>query len=71
MNLLADGGEMVDNSTQTPREDDVPNNAVEEENKGDKSFNKLWWSEFSGSWHQRSWMKEWKAREKIWMIKLK
>ena len=54
MNLLADESEMVDNSTQTPREDDnptqeeevkvqveenntgaLPENTVEEDNKGD------------------------------------
>ena len=62
MNLLADEGEMVDNSTQTPREDDNPtqeeevkveveeNNTVEEDNKGDKSFNNLRRSKFSRNW---------------------
>ena len=73
MNLLADESEMVDNSTQTPREDDnptqeeevkvqveenntgaLPENTVEEDNKGDKSFNKLRRSTFSQNWRQRS-----------------
>mgnify|MGYP006896109732 FL=1 len=90
MNLLADESEMVDNSTQTPREDDnptqeeevkvqveenntgaLPENTVEEDNKGDKSFNKLPRSTFSQNWRQRSWMTEWKAREKMGIVKLK
>ena len=62
MNLLADESEMVDNSTQTPREDDnseqeeevkvqvEENNTVEEDNKGDKSFNNLRRSKFSRNW---------------------
>lgn len=62
MNLLADESEMVDNSTQTPREDGNPtqeeevkvqveeNNTVEEDNKGDKSFNNLRRSKFSRNW---------------------
>lgn len=73
INLLADEGEMVDNSTQTPREDDnpkleeevevqveenntgsLPETTVEEENEGDKSFNKLRRSKFSRNWRQRS-----------------
>jgi len=62
MNLLADESEMVDNSTQTPREDDnseqeeevkvqvEENNTVEEDNKGDKSFSNLRRSKFSRNW---------------------
>ena len=62
MILLADESEMVDNSTQTPREDDnttqeeeikvqvEENNTVEEDNKGDKSFNNLRRSKFSRNW---------------------
>lgn len=62
MILLADESEMVDNSTQTPREDDnttqeeevkvqvEENNTVEEDSKGDKSFNNLRRSKFSRNW---------------------